>query len=305
MNRTRVPTKHEAKKAFFVALKNAFLVWNPVKKKELEDGMRASGMSEKEIKAQEYYHPQVYNKCVDRCAPSPKILYWRVRAVYVHFGKMIDSKTKKPLFHGEAWNKADNVLKEILCGFYSDPPGFDMYNKVLNADGTTVKQNKYGMELIECCRGTNRTEAYHKQLVTTFGTWHTGVEMSDCLLAERRHRHNQLISERRRPGHPKLGHFATWKVDQLQNLHQENHGTQLYPHWTNASDYNGTGESFDTIALHHDELHDALENQCKTLNPIKQPREMKYMSSAMGTSVPFLPFCGREEENKLFSKYML
>ena len=36
-----------------------------------------------------------------------------------------------------------------------------------------------GVQTAECCRGTNRTEACHKQLVTTFGTWHTGVEISD------------------------------------------------------------------------------------------------------------------------------
>ena len=30
-----------------------------------------------------------------------------------------------------------------------------------------------GVQTAECCRGTNRT------VVTTFGTWHTGVEISD------------------------------------------------------------------------------------------------------------------------------
>ena len=31
MNRTRVPIKHEAKKAYFIALRNAFLIWNTEK----------------------------------------------------------------------------------------------------------------------------------------------------------------------------------------------------------------------------------------------------------------------------------
>ena len=259
MNCTRVPVRHEAKKAYFVALKNAFLIWNTTTLEQLEDKMREGGMSDKEVEAQRYYNSQVYTRCVERHAPSPRILYWRVRAVYALYGNMIDSKSGKPLFNVEAWNKADNVLKEIMCGFYSDPPGFEMYSKRLR-NGKVMK-NKYGMDMIECCRGTNRTEAYHKQLVTTFGSWHTGVEMSDCLLAERRHRHNHTVAEMRRYGFPKYGHKNTWKIDQYQNLYLANHGCQLYPHWTNASDYKCTDESFDTVALHDDELHKALEKE--------------------------------------------
>ena len=36
-----------------------------------------------------------------------------------------------------------------------------------------------GVETDECCRGTNQTEACHKQLVTSFESWHTGVEISN------------------------------------------------------------------------------------------------------------------------------
>ena len=228
---------------------------------------------------------------------------------------MIDSKSKKPLFNAEAWNKADNVLKEIMCGFYSDPPGFEMYNKKLR--NGKVMQNKYGMDMIECCRGTNRTEAYHKQLVTTFGSWHTGVEMSDCLLAERRHRHNHTVSEMRRYGFPKYGHKNTWKIDQYQNLYLANHGCPLYPHWTNASDYKCTDESFDTVALHDDELHKAMMKEFSTddsqdppiaarlnLKNIKLTRDQQYMADAMGTKLPFLPFCG-EDEYKRWAKYVM
>ena len=101
--------KHKAKKVFFVARMNAFLVWNPEKLKELEDKMRESGMTEKEIEAQQYYNHKVYTGCVDRYAPSPKILYWRVQAGYVTYGNEIDSKTKKPLFNAEAWKR------QIMC----------------------------------------------------------------------------------------------------------------------------------------------------------------------------------------------
>ncbi len=75
------------------------------------------------------------------------------------------------------------MLKDILEGYYSDPPGMEMYTKKLRPDGS-VQLNRYGMEMIECMRGINRTEAYHKNLLMAFGGWHTGMEMSTCLLAE-------------------------------------------------------------------------------------------------------------------------
>ena len=167
---------------------------------------------------------------------------------------MVDSKTGKIVFNTRAWKKANRVLKDILLGYYSDPPGIEMYSKKLRPDGS-VKKNKYGMEMIECMRGTNRTEAYHRNLVMTFGGWHTGVEMSTSLLAERRHRHNHRCSELRRFGFLKIGHYDTWLIDQLQNLVMQNRDIRLFPNWSNASDYRTTEESFDTIALHSAELH--------------------------------------------------
>lgn len=303
MDRAKVPVKHEAKKAYFVALREAFLVWNPTKLKELEDNMRNSGLTDEEIKAQKYYNARLYRGCVDRKVPPPNILYWRVRAVYTMYGMMIDSQTKKPLFGPRAWKKANNVLKDILDGYYSDPPDLVYYTKKLGTNGDVV-MNQFGMEVLECCRGTNRTESFHKNLTVTFGRWNVGVEMSDCLLAERRHRHNQKCSERRRLGFPVLGHFNTWVVDQLQNLVRENHGIQLYPYWTNASDYIDTDESFDTIALHNADLHSKLEQKSKELGAIKLTREQQYICKAMGTTLPFLPFVHKDEK-KAYAKYVL
>ena len=46
MDRTKVPVKHEAKKAFFVALRKAYLMWNKSKIDGLEENMNAAGMTE-------------------------------------------------------------------------------------------------------------------------------------------------------------------------------------------------------------------------------------------------------------------
>ncbi|KAL7546679.1 hypothetical protein ACHAWF_010011 [Thalassiosira exigua] len=305
MDRSKVPVRHEAKKAFFVALRDAFFVWNPPKLKDLEGRMRENGLSNDQIRLQRYFNTQLFRGCVDRKVPEPRILYWRVRAVYITFGSIVDSKTKSPLFNDKAWKKADNVLKEILQGFYSDPPGFELYNKKLRADGT-VKTNQYGMEMIECSRGTNRTECYHKNITVTFGTWSTGVEMSDCLLRERRHRHNHNTSQHRRLGYPRIGHCDTWLVDLYQNLARKNHGLQIYSGWTNTSDYKFTEENFDTVPLHTQSLHNALGSRYESLDKtgIKLTQDQQYLASAMGTPLPFLPFSG-EAEYKAYARFVV
>jgi hypothetical protein len=198
------------------------------------------------------------------------------------------------------------VLKEILAGHASDPPGMSFYCQQLDAKGEP-KFDSLGLSLYYCNRGTNDTENVHKQIVTTFGTWNVGVEMSDCLMAEWRHRFNQRISERRRLGFPKLGHYDTWLVDQYQLLVLANHNVLAYPGWTNASDFVDTPESFGTVPLHSPELGDAiaaivLSEAQKT--EIKLTREMRYICKSMKVKLPILPVHG-EAENKLFSKLVL
>ena len=160
-------THHEYKKAYNVALQNAFFIWNETKMKQLEDLMRKDGMTEENIESERYYNAALFKGCVDRFMPSPKHLYWRVRSVFAMYGYLKDRRGKT-LFNEDSWASANNILKEILLGYYSDPPGIQLYTKRLNPD-KSAKKNKYGMDMIECFRGTNRVEAYHKKLNVTFG----------------------------------------------------------------------------------------------------------------------------------------
>ena len=84
--------------------------------------------------------------------------------------------------------------------------------------------------------------------------------MSGVLLAENRHRHKQRCAKRQVDRHPMIGHYDTWFVGLLQRLVHKKCGVTLYPHWSNASDFKDTDESFDTVALHSSDLHQALEN---------------------------------------------
>ena len=61
---------------------------------ELEDGMKARGLSNETIVSMKYYNCKLFTACVDREVPPPSVLYWRVLAVFAQYGQMIDSKTK-------------------------------------------------------------------------------------------------------------------------------------------------------------------------------------------------------------------
>ena len=152
-----------------------------------------------------------------------------------------------------------------------------------------------------------------------------GVEMSDAVIAEHRHRSNHRQAQRRRQGFPKIGHYDTWLVDALQNLVMKNHDTLLYPDWSNASDFRDTDESFGAgaVALHNRPLHDAVDAAYKRIKKSEEmaikeattsdmskserksaiakiPRmkltsDQAHIAEAMGVPIPFLPFHGEKE----------
>ena len=103
--------------------------------------------------------------------------------------------------------------------------------------------NNLGLALLECWRGTSITECVHKQVEHTFGSWHTGSEMGFALLAVFRHMYTQGVSERRRLGFPRIGHFCTWLIDKIQLLVEtlesvvsEGHKALVFSQWTSMLD---------------------------------------------------------------------
>jgi hypothetical protein len=130
--------------------------------------------------------------------------------------------------------------------------------------------------------------------------------MSDVLMAEWRHRYNQHVSERRRLGFPRIGHYDTWLIDYLQIIVERNHGVLLYPDWSNASDYETTCERFGTVAIHSQELAEAIQNieLDKELSTYRLTADQQYLCKTMNTKLPLLPVVGKEE-NRLFERLVL
>ena len=294
MDRPKVPVHHAAKKCYFVALRNAYFMWDPIKLEAVKVALRGDGLSDDDIEAKMYYDVDYFRRRVPRIVLPPSALYGRVRAVFFVYGSIKDPVTQACLFNKAAWSKANNVLLEILAGNASDPPGFSFYSQQLDSKGKPAF-DKHGIALLNCSRGTNATECVHKQITQLFSSWNFGVAFSDAVLGEHRHRYNMHVSERRRPGFPILGHCDTWKIDTLQILVSENHGAQLYPEWSNSTDHLDTPERFGTVPLQSAALHAAIE--AINVDPLNcnLSRDMLYLCKMMGTKLPLLPVHGHEE----------
>jgi hypothetical protein len=222
MDRAKVPTNHEFKKAYYYALMGAFLEWDPNGLASVKNTLLDNGWTEEEFESTLFYKPSFFRRRVQRVALPPHLLYYRVRAVFVTFGDKLDSKSGRPLFNDDSWRKACNLLEEIKRGFYSDPPGFNFYKFDVDKKGE-IKKDIYGIPLIRCCRGTNMVECVHRQYNTTF-RHRSGIEMGDAQLSERRHRHNMDMAQKVYTGFPRVGHYDSWKIDVLQKLVEQNTG---------------------------------------------------------------------------------
>lgn len=313
MERPPVPVRHSLKKAYKVALMEAWYSWNPEGFNEVVDKLKAEGKSDEQIEAVFFFNTAIFLGCVGRTVPRPSVLYWRVRAVFAFYGVKVCSHTGKPLFNETSWKKANNVLEEILKGYASDVPGETYYRLRLNDNGDIIK-NRLGIPMIDCCRGTSDVEAFHRWLRVVFRNWEMGLEMLDCLLAEVRHRYNHRISERKIAGFPKIGHFDTWLVDLVQNLVARNHGIRVYPNWSNASEWAITPETFGLVPMHGKQLGDSINCRAREIRATEDrrkvalkkrveatlTRDMKFSCQVTRLDLPCLPVYG-EAEHKLFS----
>ena len=131
--------------------------WHETKLEAVRAVLREDGLSDDDIDAKLYYDVAWFRTRVERIVLPPSALYWRVRAVYELYGNMKDKKTDAPLFGEAAWRKAKNVLKEILAGHCSDPPGMSFYRHKLTKRGE-LAYDHLGIALLECSRGTNDVE---------------------------------------------------------------------------------------------------------------------------------------------------
>ena len=132
---------------------------------------------------------------VRRHVPPPEILLARVSAVLKTFGPLKDAQTGAPLFNTAAWDITKNVLENIRRGYYSDPPNVQLYYE--------VGEDRHGLKLYRCCRGTNSVEGgVHQNLIRRFTSFNVSTRFAVNSLLYYAVCHNMMVR------HPFLSCFA-------------------------------------------------------------------------------------------------
>ena len=114
-DRPRVPVRHEYKKAYFVAQRDAWLEFDQGKLRDVKHGLETmDNMSGKEIRSMLYYKFSWFRERVPRHVAKPSLLYWRVRRVYEMFGSRIDSASGQIIVQFEIWQSSIDLYQLIV-----------------------------------------------------------------------------------------------------------------------------------------------------------------------------------------------
>lgn len=178
-----------------------------------------------------------------------------------------------------------------------------MYTSYELTDSQEIKQDKYGVPLLNCNRDTNALEGQHSHINNTFGKSRVGWEFADAILAERRHRGNIDACKRRVLGYPRLRHYDTWKIDAYQNRMEMKWNILVFQSWINTSDISlKTEESFGFTPLATDDLQNEMNDVLQ--KPSKMTQEIEFLVRSWKCTIPAQPW-KTVKENRLFPLMLL
>lgn len=180
MDRIKIPKNHGIAKKYAKTLSQGIFIVDEADKSAVSKVLSDKGTTwEKMLISNPKW---LWRRC-KRHVPPPNKLLPVVRDIFLTFGPILCSKTKKPLFNAEAWKKAKLILEDIYMGLVSDPAGYSMYYED-NVDGDKLP-------LYRCIRGTNGLEGgIHQKMIARFGPYNASVLFSVGLMGEYVLRHN-------------------------------------------------------------------------------------------------------------------
>ena len=95
------------------------------------------------------------------------------------------------------------MLHDVKKGWVSDPHNIPLY--------TFESQDKYGLVIYHCIRGTNSVEgSVHNPIRRNFASLNASPELADALIADFCHRHNYDVGSVYKLGKSYLGHYDPW-----------------------------------------------------------------------------------------------
>lgn len=283
----RVSLKHGGVYAFICAMRDAVLVANQ------EDMDRVLTVCERKGISPQFLSKAYLQARIRREAPPPNIMRTRLLAVKDTFKDVVDDKTKAPLFTAELQESFNQLLEHASRGCMSDPVGVTLYIK--------TGEDKDGLNLWVCTRGTNDLENYHQKVISWFRGTNLGMQSADTALRINRARWNIRAAIKNRPGTPNYFIYDLRLIGKINalTLRHDIYERAVYPDYVDPSFYAPTGEKFGCTAL------TSSFDRFKPKSPdrIRAPRpstSMKYFADAIGWPTgPPLPV-RTVDEMKLF-----
>jgi hypothetical protein len=161
MDQFKISVHHGLRRPFGRALRDAFFIPNPDDKAEVGNVLSTRQTT---YECMVLTKPEWVWSRVRRLVPPPEILLPHVKEVLLKFGPLKDAKTSQPLFNEASWEKAKNIIENIRLGYYSDPPGIELY--IING------KDADGLTLYRCICGTNNVEGgVHQNIAKHFGSY--------------------------------------------------------------------------------------------------------------------------------------
>ena len=297
MDRVKVPVHHDWKAAYFSAFRDALFIYDTDDKEKVQVVLETVGKTwERELA----FNSRYITKRVRRYIPPSKVLHARVKAVFDFFQDKQDAKTGKKLFGGkDAMKKKDLVLEALLRGELSDPPDLPLYLPEFHPGTNQPKQDKDGLHLWRCIRGTGPAENAHSQYTRAFGQVRAGPMYSCAVLRNHHHRKTIRAAMAHRPGFPQIFHFDAELVDTVDQLTFELFEKPKYSNWPGFHEAVPTKRSpFGIIPLVEECGRGKQSLPCEFLSP-----QLRYLASCMDSDVPYTPIATRDEKI-LFKKLL-
>ena len=177
-----------------------------------------------------------------RKIPLPEVLEERLTKVVEEF-KRLDAKKDYPtaIISSDFESAFLNCLRHVRVGCLSDIPELPYY--------FLLGQDRNGLNLYHCKRGTSKVESVHQRLKEKLRHWNYGIDFIDIVLSVLRHRHNVRASQRHRLGFPNIGHYRFDLLDQIQCLAKKVGVNDKYIWWKSIKNFETSSERFGIIPV--------------------------------------------------------
>jgi len=234
-----ISRKHSLNRKFAVAFSDTLLVPSKSDKANL---IALLAMSNKKWDVERLKRPGWIWARVRRFIPAKDLLHKILTEFFQAWASVKCTKTGQMLFNDETWKAAHAVLHDVQKGWVSDPVGIPLY--------TVSTQDKNGLNIYHCIRGTNSVEgAVHNPIRRSFASLNASVELADCLIADFRHRHNLDVGTLHKTGYEYKGHYDQWLDHEISKTRctiswKSKPVERVVLQETDALDFNQTVEQF-------------------------------------------------------------